>query len=133
MIIYYKQISEGYYDKDKFDMMQKVGMSEKDVRQTIRKQITFVFFAPLIVAILHVAGAFNMIRLILEIFGIFNIGLLIECTVICVLAFAILYAVIFRLHSKRILQDSKKKDIEKILKTNQPCKASKACRAVALK
>ena len=95
LIIYYKQISEGYYDKDKFDMMQKVGMSEKDVRQTIRKQITFVFFAPLIVAILHVAGAFNMIRLILEIFSIFNIGLLIECTVICVLAFAILYAVIF--------------------------------------
>lgn len=70
-------------------------MSEKDVRQTIRKQITFVFFAPLIVAILHVAGAFNMIRLILEIFSIFNIGLLIECTVICVLVFAILYAVIF--------------------------------------
>ena len=95
LIIYYKQISEGYYDKDKFDMMQKVGMSEKDVRQTIRKQITFVFFAPLIVAVLHVAGAFNMIRLILEIFSIFNIGLLIECTVICTLAFAILYAVIF--------------------------------------
>lgn len=95
LIVYYKQISEGYYDKDKFEIMQKVGMSERDVKQSIRKQIMIVFFAPLLIALCHVAGAFNMIRLMLRLLAVDNLKLLIECTAVSALGFALIYALVF--------------------------------------
>lgn len=95
LIVYYKQISEGYYDKDKFEIMQKVGMSEKDVKQSIRKQIMVVFFAPLLIALCHVAGAFNMIRLMLRLLAVDNLKLLMECTAVSALGFALIYALVF--------------------------------------
>ena len=95
LIVYYKQISEGYYDKDKFEIMQKVGMSERDVKQSIRKQIMVVFFAPLLIALCHVAGAFNMIRLMLRLLAVDNLKLLIECTAVSALGFALIYALVF--------------------------------------
>lgn len=100
LIVYYKQISEGYYDKDKFEIMQKVGMSEKEVKKTIRKQVMIVFFAPLLMAICHVAGAFNMVRLMLLIFSIDNTLLMIECTALTVIGFAVIYGAVFILTAK---------------------------------
>lgn len=100
LIVYYKQISEGYYDKDKFEIMQKVGMSEKEVKKTIRKQVMIVFFAPLLMAICHVAGAFNMVRLMLLIFSIDNTMLMIECTALTVISFAVIYGAVFILTAK---------------------------------
>lgn len=104
LIVYYKQISEGYYDKDKFEIMQKVGMSERDVKQSIRKQIMVVFFAPLLVALCHVAGAFNMIRLMLRLFAVDNLKLLIECTAVSALGFALIYALVFAFTAREYYQ-----------------------------
>ena len=104
LIVYYKQISEGYYDKDKFEIMQKVGMSERDVKHSIRKQIMVVFFAPLLIALCHVAGAFNMIRLMLRLFAVDNLKLLIECTAVSALGFALIYALVFAFTAKEYYQ-----------------------------
>ena len=104
LIVYYKQISEGYYDKDKFEIMQKVGMSERDVKQSIRKQIMVVFFAPLLIALCHVAGAFNMIRLMLRLLAVDNLKLLIECTAVSALGFALIYALVFAFTAREYYQ-----------------------------
>lgn len=104
LIVYYKQISEGYYDKDKFEIMQKVGMSERDVKHSIRKQIMVVFFAPLLIALCHVAGAFNMIRLMLRLFAVDNLKLLIECTAVSALGFALIYALVFAFTAREYYQ-----------------------------
>ena len=61
LIIYYKQISEGYDDRERYQIMQKVGMSKKEVRQSIRSQVLLVFFLPLIMAVIHLAFAFKII------------------------------------------------------------------------
>ncbi len=95
LIIYYKQISEGYYDKDKFEIMQKVGMSKIEVKKTIRKQVLMVFFAPLIMAGIHVIAAFRMISQLLLVFGMTNVPLFALCTVVTFLVFAVIYAVVY--------------------------------------
>ena len=73
MIIYYKQVSEGYDDHKRFEIMQKVGMSMEEVKSTVKAQILTVFFLPLIVAGIHVFGAFHMISRMLLLFGISNL------------------------------------------------------------
>lgn len=95
LIIYYKQISEGYYDKDKFEIMQKVGMSKKEVRTAIKKQVLMVFFLPLLVAGIHVLAAFGMICKLLMIFSLNNVSLFAICTVATFLVFAAIYAVVY--------------------------------------
>lgn len=100
LIIYYKQITEGYDDRERFDIMQKVGLSKKEVKQTIQKQVMLVFFLPLVVAIIHVAFAFNVIRRILLIFGLANVWLFGVCTVISVVFFAIVYFIVYQLTAK---------------------------------
>lgn len=95
LIIYYKQVSEGYDDKERFQIMQKVGMSAREVKQTIRSQVLTVFFLPLLTAGVHVLFAFPMISRILTLFQLMNTGLYICCTVGCFLIFALIYAFIY--------------------------------------
>ncbi len=95
LIIYYKQISEGYYDKEKFEIMQKVGMSKKEVKATIRKQVLMVFFVPLVMAGIHIAAAFKMITKLLLVFAMTNVGLFAICTLVTFLIFAGIYALVY--------------------------------------
>ncbi len=95
LIIYYKQISEGYYDREKFIIMQKVGMSQKEVKKSIRKQILAVFFTPLILAAMHMAGAFNMMYRLLGLFNFNNIWIFVGSTLATMLVFAVVYAIIY--------------------------------------
>ena len=100
LIIYYKQISEGYDDKRRFEIMQKVGMSKKEVKKSIQSQVKTVFFIPLVTAVIHLAFAFNMIRKLLSVLNLTNVTLFIICTLVTVLVFTILYAVVYTLTAK---------------------------------
>ena len=95
MIIYYKQISEGYEDQKRFEIMQKVGLSRREVRSSVRRQILMVFFLPLLMAMLHITMAFPMIRRMLLLFGMTNKKLFIGCTAGTVLIFAVVYGLIY--------------------------------------
>ena len=87
LIIYYKQVSEGYEDRKRFEIMQQVGMSRREVRQTINSQVRMVFFLPLAVAALHILMAFSMIRKLLLLFSLTDVKLFALCTVGTLLIF----------------------------------------------
>ena len=95
LIIYYKQISEGYEDKKRFDIMQRVGMSYAEVKSSIRSQVLTVFFLPLITAAVHVAFAFPMINKLLSILNLTNTLLFAICTLCCFAVFAALYVAVY--------------------------------------
>lgn len=95
LIIYYKQISEGYDDKDRYKIMQQVGMDKQEVKKSIRSQVLMIFFLPLIMAIIHVAAAFKVITKLLAIFSMTNITLFIECTIATIIVFAVIYCIVF--------------------------------------
>lgn len=95
LIIYYKQISEGYEDKKRFEIMQKVGMSRREVKRSIRAQVLMVFFLPLVTSFVHLAFSFNMISRMISIVGFTNVPLFVCCTAATAFAFAILYAVVY--------------------------------------
>ncbi len=100
LIIFYKQISEGYDDRERFGIMEKVGMSNAEVKATIRSQIIIVFFLPLITASIHVAAAFPMVRRLLNIMYLTNVSLFVLCVIGTILMFAIIYLVVFLVTSK---------------------------------
>lgn len=100
LIMYYKQITEGYEDQDRFGILQKVGMTKSEVRKSINSQMLTVFFLPLIAAGLHVAMAFNMISKLLTLFSITNTGLLITVTAGGFLVFAIFYVIVYKATSR---------------------------------
>ena len=100
LIIYYKQIAEGYDDKERFEIMQKVGMSHGEVKQAIHSQVLTVFFLPLVTAIIHIAFAFKVITKLLSVFNLTNIPLFALCTAIIILLFAVLYAVVYAVTAK---------------------------------
>ena len=100
MIIYYKQISEGYEDQNRFEIMQKVGLSHREVKSSIRRQILMVFFLPLLMAMLHISMAFPLIRRMLLLFGMTNTKLFIGCTAGTVLIFALVYGLIYLMTAK---------------------------------
>lgn len=100
LIIYYKQISEGYEDKEQFEIMQKVGMTGAEVKQAIHSQILTVFFLPLITAGIHVVFAFPIISKILFLLNLYNTRLYIICTAGCFAVFALMYALIYSLTAK---------------------------------
>lgn len=100
LIIYYKQISEGYEDRSKFDIMQKVGMTKREIQKSINSQVLTVFFMPLIASGIHLAFAFPIIRKMLMIFGLINLPFLIMTTVACFLVFAAFYLVVYRATSR---------------------------------
>ena len=95
LIIYYKQISEGYDDRERYQIMQKVGMSKKEVRQSIRSQVLMVFYLPLLAAVVHIAVAFKVITKLLAVLNMVNVSLFFACTVVTVTAFAVFYAAVF--------------------------------------
>lgn len=100
LVIYYKQISEGYEDREGFITLQKVGLDEKQTKATIRKQIITVFFLPLIFAFLHIAVAFHMLQLIVALLGATNVALLIRTTIITCSIFLLVYILVFTLTSR---------------------------------
>ena len=95
LIIYYKQISEGYDDKERYEIMQKVGMSRREIKKSINSQVLMVFFLPLVTAIIHIAFAFNVITKMLSVFNLTNISLYAICTAITIIVFAFFYTLIY--------------------------------------
>ena len=100
LIIYYKQISEGYDDKAKYQIMKKVGMNTKEIKKSIHFQVLSVFFLPILIAIIHFAFGFKVIYSILFHFQIKNIGLLISCGITTILIFLIFYSIVYFITSK---------------------------------
>lgn len=100
LIIYYKQISEGYDDKERFQIMQKVGMSKDEIKDTVRSQVLKVFFLPIIAAAIHIAAAFKMITKLLAVMNLTNVPLFFWCTVVTLLVFAIIYGIVYALTAK---------------------------------
>lgn len=100
LIMYYKQITEGYEDKKRFEIMQKVGLNKREVKKTINSQVLTVFFLPLVVAAIHIMFAFPMIEKMLRLLYLANTNLYIMTTVICFGVFALVYVLIYFLTSK---------------------------------
>lgn len=97
LIIYYKQVSEGYEDQSRFDIMQKVGMTKQDIKKSINSQMLTVFFLPLLTAVLHLAFAFPLLRKVLMLFYQTNVQLLLLITAVSVLVFGIFYTLVYRI------------------------------------
>ncbi|HZK52764.1 MAG TPA: ABC transporter permease [Desulfosporosinus sp.] len=104
LIIYYKQISEGYDDKERFNIMQKVGMSKAEIKKSINRQILMVFFLPLVFAVIHITFAFPMIAKLLAVLNLINVPLLRLCTVVTILVFAVIYTVVYFLTARVYLR-----------------------------
>lgn len=100
LIIYYKQVSEGYEDNARFDIMRKVGLSEREARRAIRSQILSVFFMPILVAAIHIAFDFNLVVLLLRLFSLTNVKLTALCTLGTLLVFCAVYAVVYALTAR---------------------------------
>ncbi len=100
LIIYYKQVSEGYEDAKRFDIMQKVGMSHQEVKRSIHSQVLMVFFLPLLMAIVHLCFAFPMLQKILMLMMMTNLDLILLSMAGCVLVFSVFYLVIYLLTAR---------------------------------
>ena len=99
LILYYKQISEGYEDQARFEIMQRVGMTKTDIRKSINSQLLLVFFLPLLFAGLHLGFAFPFIHKLLMLFNLTNLKLLIGTTVITFAIYAVFYTLVYRITS----------------------------------
>ena len=99
LIIYYKQISEGYEDQARFEIMQKVGMTKREIRKSINSQLLTVFFLPLFLAAMHLAFAFPIISKLLLAFNLNNVLLFAATTVISFIVFAAFYLIVYRITS----------------------------------
>ena len=107
LVIYYKQISEGYEDRERFVILQKVGLDQKQIKQTINKQVLTVFFLPVIFAFLHLAFAYHMLSLILKVVGVVDTAMMLSVTLSICSVFALIYVLIFMITSRsyrRIVQ-----------------------------
>lgn len=107
LVIYYKQISEGYEDRERFVILQKVGLDQKQIKQTINKQVLTVFFLPVIFAFLHLAFAYHMLSLILKVIGVVDTAMMLTVTLSICGVFALVYVLIFIITSRsyrRIVQ-----------------------------
>ena len=100
LVIYYKQISEGYEDRERFVILQKIGLDDLQVKQTIGKQVLTVFFLPLIFAFTHLAFAYHMISLIVRVIGVLNPNLMLVVTIIVCGVFFLAYVLVFALTSR---------------------------------
>ena len=100
LVIYYKQISEGYEDRERFVILQKVGLDQKQIKQTINKQVLTVFFLPVIFAFLHLAFAYHMLSLILKAIGGVDTAMMLSVTLSICGIFALVYVLIFMITSR---------------------------------
>ncbi len=99
LILYYKQVSEGYEDQARFEIMQRVGMTKTDIRKSINSQLLLVFFLPLLFAGLHLGFAFPFIHKMLVLFNLTNLKLLIGTTIITFAVYAVFYTIVYRITS----------------------------------
>ena len=99
LILYYKQISEGYEDQARFEIMQRVGMTKTDIRKSINSQLLLVFFLPLLFAGLHLGFAFPFVHKMLVLFNLTNLKLLIGTTVVTFAIYAVFYTLVYRITS----------------------------------
>lgn len=104
LIIYYKQISEGMDDRERFEILQKVGMSHREIKKVISSQVLMVFSFPLVIAVIHLAFAFPLIRKLLILFGLVNWQLFLLICGIVTIVFAILYFIVYRLTARSYYQ-----------------------------
>ncbi|NMP37572.1 MAG: ABC transporter permease [Clostridiales bacterium] len=100
LIIYYKQISEGYDDKERYEIMQKVGMDAREIKKSIRSQVLTVFFLPLITAFIHLAFSFPIITKLLALLNLTNISIFVTCLIITAAIFSVLYALVYAVTAK---------------------------------
>lgn len=100
LIIYYKQVTEGYEDCNRFEIMKKLGMTKKDIRSSINSQMLTVFFLPIVAACIHLAFAFPIVNKLLMCFGFNDKGFFALVNVICVLVFTAFYVIVYRITSK---------------------------------
>ena len=100
LVIYYKQISEGYEDRERFIILQKVGLDQKQIKQTINKQVLTVFFLPLLFAFLHLTFAYHMLSLILKVIGVLDATMMLTVTLSICAIFLIVYVLIFMITSR---------------------------------
>ncbi len=100
LIIYYKQVSEGYEDQGRFEIMRKVGLTQREVKSSIRSQVLLVFFLPIAVAAIHILFDFNLVARMLTLFGVRTIATVALCTVGTLLAFLAVYAVVYLLTAR---------------------------------
>ncbi|WP_284140378.1 ABC transporter permease [Virgibacillus sp. LDC-1] len=100
LIMYYKQISEGYDDKERFAIMQKVGLSKEEIKKAIKSQVLIVFFLPLVAAVIHIAFAFKVITKLLALLNLTNVGLFVICTFTTISIFALFYAVVYTITAR---------------------------------
>ena len=100
LVIYYKQISEGYEDRERFIILQKVGLDQKQIKQTINKQVLTVFFLPLFFAFIHLAFAYHMLSLILKVIGVLDATMMLTVTLSICAIFLIAYVLIFMITSR---------------------------------
>ena len=113
LIIYYKQITEGYEDQSRFDIMQKVGMTKKDIRKSINSQMLTVFLMPLLTAGIHMLFAFPIVRKLLLLFNMDNVNLFVITTLISFVVFGVFYVIIYKITSNAyydIVSGAKAKD-----------------------
>ena len=99
VIIYYKQVSEGYEDQARFEIMQKVGMTEDDIRKSINSQMLTVFMIPIVFACVHLIVVLPIVNKLLMLFGLFDSPRLVITSAVCVLVFGLFYTVIYKLTS----------------------------------
>ena len=99
IIMYYKQVSEGFEDRARFDIMQKVGMTKDEIRQSIDSQMLTIFLIPIIVACIHLAVVLPIVNKLLMLFGLYDIPRLILAAGICALSCGVVYAIIYRITS----------------------------------
>ena len=98
--MYYKQISEGYEDKGNFEIMRKVGITDKQIKQSIRSQVLLIFFSPLIIATLHTIVAYPFIEKILRLFFITDNSIFLQALAVTIVVFAIFYLIVYAITSK---------------------------------
>ncbi len=111
LIMYYKQVSEGYEDKERFAIMQKVGMTKKEIRQSVNSQVLTVFFLPLVTAGIHLLFSFPMVSKLLKLFNLQDVRLLMIITLCCYLVFALFYVIVYYITSHsyyRLVSGAKK-------------------------
>ena len=100
LIIYYKQVSEGYEDQGRFEIMRKVGLEERQVRSSIRSQVLTVFFLPILAAAIHILFDFNMVVQLLSLFAIRGVTVAALCTAGTVLVFCLVYGAVYLLTAR---------------------------------
>ena len=99
LVIYYKQISEGYEDRDRFVILQKLGIDQKTIKKSINRQVLIVFFLPLVTAFIHTAFAFKMYRKIIELFGV-NGSVTLNATLVIGAIFVVVYLIVYQITSR---------------------------------